>query len=353
VELSGAVSGPGRGPDSAPTLERRRRRIRPRPEEWLAALFAAATALLFVALDLPFSVVSIGREYAKFLLAILAVSLPIWLAARAIELARKRLDLRAAGLDLAEIGRSLAAFWVVLIAYTHLKSRIATLRPHLLDELLRDLDSVLHPIGNGDFLAWVLSFTRDPADGTFWSLVYFFAWAALALPYGIAFARGGGAAVRRINCALALAYVAGSIVYLAVPALGPGFAFRPEFEHLQGTPAFAVQESMLRSYLYAASHPEARAVPFAGIAAFPSLHLATTGLGLFVAARWAKPLLVLLIPWNLAIAWSALYFGWHYAIDFYPGMLLAWGGWWLAGRWTERPGPVPVGAAGPSAPAAT
>ena len=33
-----------------------------------------------------------------------------------------------------------------------------------------------------------------------------------------------------------------------------------------------------------------------------------------------------------AIAASAVYFGWHYAVDFYPALLLAWGGWWAAGR---------------------
>ena len=41
--------------------------------------------------------------------------------------------------------------------------------------------------------------------------------------------------------------------------------------------------------------------------------------------------LVLLVPANLLVAWSALVWGWHYAVDFYPGLALAWGGWWAAG----------------------
>ena len=95
-------------------------------------------------------------------------------------------------------------------------------------------------------------------------------------------------------------------------------------------------------YLREHSRPQTRALPFFGIAAFPSLHLATTAIGLLAAGRWAKPLLVLLVPWNLAIAFAALLLGWHYAIDFYPGLLLAWGAWWCAGRLVPDAEPAPA-----------
>jgi membrane-associated phospholipid phosphatase len=61
---------------------------------------------------------------------------------------------------------------------------------------------------------------------------------------------------------------------------------------------------------------------------------------MFVAWKSWRPLLFLLVPWNLAIAASAVYFGWHYIVDFYPALLLAWGGWWVAGRLTTDSGDV-------------
>nr|MBP9825039.1 phosphatase PAP2 family protein [Thermoanaerobaculia bacterium] len=102
---------------------------------------------------------------------------------------------------------------------------------------------------------------------------------------------------------------------------------------------------------YTVQNPQAPAAPFFGLAAFPSLHLATTALGLIVAWRVWRPLLVLLVPWNLAIAASAVYFGWHYALDIYPGLALAALGWWAAGRLLPSPA-APAAPAPPATPGA-
>lgn len=305
---------------------------RPRPEELFAAGYAAAVGALLAARGLPISFGPMLAEYAKFVGAIALVSLPLWAAARGFDAWRGRFDRRAAGRDLTGLVRALAALLVVLVAYTNLKSRVTLLHPRLFDEGLADLDAVVH-FGGGDFIGWLLGFTHDPVWSARWGRVYFFAWAALALPFGVAFARAGAAAARRLCAALGLAYAVGSALYLALPSLGPAFAFRPRFAHLAGTAGFAVQESMLRAMLRLLAEPASNAIPFFGIAALPSLHLATTALGVLAAWRWARPLVPLLVLWNLAIAWSALYFGWHYAVDFYPGVALACGAWWLAGRW--------------------
>ena len=125
--------------------------------------------------------------------------------------------------------------------------------------------------------------------------------------------------------------MAGGFLYLALPALGPAFVARERFAELSWGAPFRVQESMLAALGAVARDPSSAVTPFFGIAAFPSLHLATTGLGLCVAWRWCRWLLPLLVPLNLAVAWSALVWGWHYAVDFYPGLLLAVAGWWAAG----------------------
>jgi hypothetical protein len=320
-----------------------RRALPLRSEEWIAGAYLVAVVLLFAARGLPFSWGRMALEYGKFLAAVTAVALPIWLVARLPPLRRFRLADRSATRDLGELARSLLALLAVLVPYTNLKSRLAVLRPRLFDAPLLDLDAALH-FGGGDWIGWLLGFAADPASARRLGTIYFFAWAALALPFGVAFARAGGAAVRRILAALGLAYAAGSLVYLALPALGPAFAWRPRYAAvLDGSVSFAVQESMLAAMLRILGEPAAAAIPFFGIAAMPSLHLATTAIGLFAAWRWCRPLLVLLVPWNLAIAWSALVLGWHYAVDFYPGILLAGGAWWAAGRLTARPPPPGAG----------
>jgi len=291
-----------------------------RPEERFALAYALAAWALLTARGLPFSWLRMALEYSQFLIAILTVSAPIWLVAQLLRARRGRFAWSRARADVAGLVRPFAALLLVLVAYTNLKSRSAQIHPRLFDEALERLDAVVH-FGGGDFIGWLLGFTHDAEISAIWSHVYLFAWLPLAIPFGVAFARAGAPAARRIATALALAYAAGSILYLLLPSLGPAFAFRPRFAHLAGTAAYQVQESMFGAYLWLLRHPDSAVVPFFGIAAMPSLHLATTALGILAAWRWCRPLVWLLVPWNLAIAWSALYFGWHYAIDFYPGLL--------------------------------
>jgi hypothetical protein len=326
-----------------------------RPEERLAIVYAAAVGVTLAARGLPFTLGPMLVEYGRFVGAIAALAVPAWLAVRIAHRVRRRAGADAPPsplADLGELARALAGLLVVLVAYTNLKTRIFALHPSYFDPVLLRLDAALH-FGGGDFLGWTLGQRPGPAWTDLWQRVYFFAWAALAVPFAVVFARRGGAGARRIVAALALVYAAGSLVYLALPSLGPAFAFRERFAAAYGgTTTFGLQEMMLRSARHLLAHPETRALPFFGIAAFPSLHLATTGVGLFAAWRWAKPLLVALVPWNLAIAWSALILGWHYALDFYPGLALAGGAWWLAGRWTEPPGSDRASGAGGAGPAA-
>lgn len=318
--------------------ERRSRAVelvaRLRPEERTAIVYALAIAALLAGHGLPFTVVPLAVEYAKFVGGIAAFALPVWTVTQLARRRRGVFDREAARDDLAQLARAVVPFLLVLVAYTNLKSRLVQLHPRIFDTALARLDALVH-FGGGDFVGW-LQRVNDwrPWLGTL-GLVYLFAWVALALPFAFAFARGGGAAARRLLVALALVYVAGGFLYLALPSLGPAFVVRERFAHLAWGLPFQVQESMLAALRAVARDPASPATPFFGIAAFPSLHLATTGLGLFAAWRWSRWLLVLLVPLNLLVAWSALVWGWHYAIDFYPGLLLAWGGWWAAGRMVE------------------
>jgi hypothetical protein len=304
------------------------------PEEWLAIAFTAAVAGLWAWLGWPFTFRPLLWSYVSFVGAITTLALPFWAFGQAYRARRGRFDARAAALDVGSLLRALGAFLVILVAYTNLKSRVFLLHPTLYDRELARLDAWIHFAG-GDLLAWILDRTADRDRMDVLGLVYFYAWLGLALPFAVAFARAGGGAARRLLAALGLVYVVGAVAYVAVPAVGPAFFERDRWSHLVGAPTWIVQERMSAQLRAIAADPTNGVVPFSGLAAFPSLHLATIALGLFAAWRWCRPLLVLLVPFDLAVAWSAVVWGWHYAVDFYPGLALAAGAWWLAGRWVS------------------
>lgn len=304
------------------------------PEERLAWGFFLAVAAIFAARDYPFTVVPLFFSYLSFLGAIALVVLPAGLAISGYR-AWKGLPTPAPRRLLVDFLRALAALLVVLIPYTNLKCRLLLFHARLFDPVFSRLDDLLH-MGGGDFVGWVTSWHSRSATIAAYFL-YYYAWAALAVPLAVALALRAARDerhdwLRHTLAALGIAYLVGVLVYLLLPSLGPALVHRERYSALQGTSVFSLQQRMLEALRYIVQNPTAPAVPFFGLAAFPSLHLATSGLGLLLAWKTWRPLLFLLVPWNLAIAASAIYFGWHYVVDFYPALLLAWGSWWSAHR---------------------
>ncbi len=312
-----------------------------RPEERIATLFFFGVAALFAVKRYPFTVWPLFSSYLAFLGSIAVVVLPPRLAVDVWRYRRGTLVPGATGRDIASFVRALAALILVLVAYTNLKCRLLLFHPQLFDRIFRRLDDWLH-MGGGDFIAWVTAHHSRPATIASY-FFYFYAWGALALPLAVAMARAarpGSEApaqdlVRRTLAALGLAYIFGVALYLAFPSLGPALVERQRYGALAGTSVYNMQQTMLEALRYTVQNPQAPAVPFFGLAAFPSLHLATSALGLLLAWKCWRPLLFVLVPWNVGIAASAVYFGWHYVVDFYPALALAWGCWWAAGRLTS------------------
>jgi len=311
-------------------------RFRLWPEERLALVYFVAVLLLLVGSGYPPTIVPLVRSYAGFVLAIASLVLPVWLAAQLRRWRRKRFEPAVARADLTTFARALAPLLLVLVAYTNLKTRLLLFNPRLYDRVLARLDDLLHA-GGGDFIGWVVAW-HAPRLTILFENLYFLAWIPFALPLAVAFASAGGIAARCALGALGLCYLVGGFAYLALPSLGPALVEASRYAALDGTPTWATQRAMLEALRFIVDHPTAPAVPFFGLAAFPSLHLATTAVGLLVAWRWCRALLWLLVPWNLAIAASAVYLGWHYVVDFYPALLLAWGAWWVVRRIASNPG---------------
>jgi hypothetical protein len=310
-----------------------------RPEERIAALFFFGIAALFAVKRYPFTFWPLFYSYLSFLGAIALVVLPPRLVADSVRRHRGTLEPGATFADLGAFARALVALVVVLIPYTNLKCRLLLLHPQLFDRIFKHLDDLLH-MGGGDFVGWVTAHHSRTATIASYYL-YYYAWAALAVPLAVAMARRPApdrprTLVRRTFAALGLVYILGVFLYLAFPSLGPALVERERYAGLAGTSVYTLQQTMLEALRHTVQNPQAPAVPFFGLAAFPSLHLATSALGLLLAWRCWRPLLVVLVPWNIGIAASAVYFGWHYVVDFYPALLLAWGCWWAAGKFTSE-----------------
>lgn len=81
--------------------------------------------------------------------------------------------------------------------------------------------------------------------------------------------------------------------------------------------------------------------PVMGVAAMPSLHVGAHFLFFLWARRYERRLALLLALATGLTLFASVLTGWHYAVDGYAGMLLAWICYRLALRF-EPPEPAPA-----------
>jgi len=308
------------------------------PHERIAIVFALGTWLLFVAFGFRSSWRWVGLAYGNYLIfvskAVLGLWLPLWLYRRW----RGRTTWREAGVELTTYLRGALVLLLVTIAYTHLKARKLDLNPRLFDDwLLRADDWLL--AGGRDFVAWVARHTHDRTWTVWMERLYLQSGLALAIPLGLAFGWRGREVVRRAFAALVLCYALGGLLYVALPALGPAFVRRDSYAHLDWTLTWFQQTDMLQGLKAMVLGRDVPVVPFKAIAAFPSLHVGIAWLGFLIAWTYVRPAAFLVAPFVALIGVSAVWFGWHYVVDFPPGILLAWFCWWAAGTMVVPPPP--------------
>jgi len=223
--------------------------------------------------------------------------------------------------------RICAAFLLVTIAYAWLKVCVPLLNPRLWDEALWKLDRWLHfGISPSIFFAELVRGTPVAAAldvwYSLWIVTVFVAWSYAA-------AERNEAARRQFVFASAALSLVGSWLYLTLPALGPCYAFRDVFAGaLAEMPrASSTQAALAANYakMLAGRDGTLRQFsPYLGVAALPSLHVGGHFLFALWARRWARWAYVPLLVATLLTFLGSLATGWHYAIDGYLGLLLAW-----------------------------
>lgn len=148
----------------------------------------------------------------------------------------------------------------------------------------------------------------------------------------------------RFFVALALTWVAGSVLSVLWPSAGPAY-----FTAVTGSPGYGLLTVALAAHpltattlqrdLWSAYQHGGEGL-VKGIAAFPSLHVAMPAL--YAASTWSRARRESWGWWGftaLTLAGSVV-LAWHYAVDGYAAILLALACWWIAGHLTPQTTPA-------------
>lgn len=219
------------------------------------------------------------------------------------------------------------AAMLMTYAYFWLKISVPLINYRLWDRGLWNLDVLLH--GGISPSIFVTQAFRDapilPLLDAWYGL-----WIKIAF-YAIAFFSAMPEALprRRFMTSAVLLWTLGSWLYLALPALGPIYAFSDVWKDLldQMPIARGAQIRLWANYqkvLAGRTGVLRRFNPTLGVAAFPSLHVAAHWLFALWARRRARLLFVPFVVATLLTFIGSILTGWHYAVDAYAGILLAW-----------------------------
>lgn len=218
----------------------------------------------------------------------------------------------------------LLGFYLAYLSYGNIKSVVPLLRPGVsYDSDLQDIDE------------W-LFFGHDPADLVHSVLgsgfqthvlsvfyVAFIVFLPLSLALSLVFTknlRGG----LFIATALSANWLIGAGSYVALPAMGPVYAFATDFAHLPSTAVTTLQSGLLDDRIAFLANPKDPATGQA-IAAFVSLHTSMTVTAALSAhllglGRRLKIALWVVVAVTLV---DTVYLGWHYVVDDFGGVAVA------------------------------
>ncbi len=219
------------------------------------------------------------------------------------------------------------ALTLLASAYTWGKLMIPHLNPGLWDAELALLDRAICLGVDPNEVAFTLF-----AEGPRWAAAaldrYYAAFVPTMMAGAAWFLSDRPARRRAFLAGFAVLWSSGLALYLAVPALGPTFAFRdfltriPEVFPLAGAAQGALMTNYVR-VLELGRGPEVLISPTLGIAAMPSLHVATHFLFFLWALRLGSPLRTVFLVMTLLTLMGSVATEWHYLVDGLAGLGLA------------------------------
>jgi len=131
-------------------------------------------------------------------------------------------------------------------------------------------------------------------------------------------------------------WIVGGLCAVLAPSLGPVYTHPEWYADLAKPTATRLQAQLWTHYQEALAHPEDYgARVYEGIAAFPSLHVAVVALFAFFLYRVDRRLGWAMFAYTIVVQVGSVLLGWHYAVDGYFGILLAYLLFRTSDRWTR------------------
>lgn len=222
---------------------------------------------------------------------------------------------------------------ITLLIYCNIKQAIPFINENLYDQQLLFVDKIIHLGINPNLLA--VNLLGNSVSTRVFDLIYI-SWYMLKPLVLVYFAI---IPAQRVHIRFFTSYFAmwifGGLFAVLIPSLGPIFFFpeREWFSDLHMPFARGLQQTLWKHYQLALTFPEKyRVFIYEGIAAFPSLHVGIVAL--FAVFIWKVNRKAGIVMWIYVglIQIGSVLLGWHYAIDGYFTIALAFGLYWLSDK---------------------
>lgn len=222
--------------------------------------------------------------------------------------------------------RLVLTFLLVLAVYTSVKTRL----PYLggfegTDAIFQRWDDALF---GPSFGRWLEGWARGDEDVMrFLSETYVHGYVWFVLLLVLLYLRRDAFSLRWLVVSVGTVYLVAILISSLLPALGPCFVDPARFAWIR-TELVGESQHFLAYSFNESQRATAAGLPievhiFAGIAAFPSLHVGHMVVLACVAAR-TVPAYVVVLTWTTLWTFVAtIAFGWHYAVDAVAGIALA------------------------------
>lgn len=239
--------------------------------------------------------------------------------------------------NLIDLVKVLLLLKLTLLIYCNIKQAIPFINPNLYDSQLLVLDRIFHLGFNPN--TYSVQVVGDHVIAGILDRIYI-SWylvKPMVLAY-FAIIPDRRIHIRFFTCYFAM-WIFGGLFAVVIPSLGPIYTHPEWFAKLNIPFANRLQQLLLKHYQAAILHPEKYKIfIYEGIAAFPSLHVGIIALFAFFFWQVNRKAGMAIFAYLSFIQIGSVLLGWHYAIDGYFGIGLAWGFYYLSGKFHHLPG---------------
>jgi len=220
---------------------------------------------------------------------------------------------------------------ITLLLYCNIKQAIPFINGNIYDSQLLFIDKIIHLGLNPNILS-VKFFGNEYTSGTIDRIyISWYMLQPMILAY-FAIIPNRQLHIRFFTSYFAM-WILGGISALIIPSMGPIYISPEWFAELNMPFARRLQQMLLKHYEAALANPDKYKVfIYEGIAAFPSLHVGIVAVFAFFLWKVNRKVGIAMFMYVALIQIGSVLLGWHYAIDGYFAIGLAYGFYWLSGK---------------------